>query len=156
MVPDFSELHNTFYYDGRRLIRKSGDRRSEENNNRYHRAHFNGRSYQEHRLIWFMFHNEWPDTIDHIDGNGKNNTLENLRSCSQACNIANSRKIKVGSSKYKGVCFYKRRGNWVANIMKDRVNFFIGYYTTESEAAQAYNVKAKELFGDYALLNEVA
>src|SRR5687767_14401 len=34
----------------------------------------------EHRVIWALHYGEWPNgEIDHIDGNAKNNRLDNLR-----------------------------------------------------------------------------
>jgi hypothetical protein len=43
----------------------------------------------------------------------------------------------------------------LATIKVDGKLKFIGSYKTEIEAAKAYNEKAKELYGDYAILNEI-
>jgi hypothetical protein len=56
-------------------------------------------------------------------------------------------------SNFKGVT--KQRGNWTASITKDEVVYRLGKFPTERDAAVAYNVKAIELFGEYAWLNEV-
>ena len=43
-----------------------------------------------HRAIWGVYYGHWPEfVIDHIDGNGKNNHIENLRDCSQSDNLLN-------------------------------------------------------------------
>ena len=39
--------------------------------------------------------------------------------------------------------------------MKDGKAKFLGYFTSETEAALAYNEAAKELFGGYANLNKI-
>ena len=91
--------------------------------------------------------------IDHINHNGLDNRRENLRICTHAENMRNSRKGKDNTSGYKGVCWAKRDKKWRAQIRKDNKNIHIGYYNTLEEAARAYDAKAKELHGKYAQLN---
>lgn len=43
-----------------------------------------------HRVIWAMHNGEWPNLIDHIDGDLQNNRLENLRNVDQTTNMRNS------------------------------------------------------------------
>lgn len=92
--------------------------------------------------------------IDHIDGNGLNNTKTNLRFTTDSQNLMNSRKPRKGwrtSSQYKGVYWHKYR--WRAVIKKEGRIIVIGHFDSELEAAKAYDAKAKELFGQYARLN---
>ena len=95
--------------------------------------------------------------VDHIDGNKLNCTRENLRLCSVSENMHNRGKIgKNGkaASKYKGVVKDKYNPNkWVATCRKDNIVYKIGVYTTEKEAAEAYNNKVKELYKGFATLN---
>lgn len=93
--------------------------------------------------------------IDHIDGNGLNNQKSNLRFCTQSENCMNTRKYANKSSLYKGVSFFKRDSNWRAQIMINRKEIHLGYFTSEVNAAKAYNEKAIELFGEFANLNLV-
>jgi hypothetical protein len=63
-------------------------------------------------------------------------------------------KGELCTSKYKGVCWDKRRGLWVAQIVKDGVHRGIGRFYEEIDAAWAYDEAALELFGeDYAWFN---
>lgn len=49
-------------------------------NEEYMRVGFDGDIYYVHRLIWLITYGEWPESdIVHIDGNGLNNDIENMR-----------------------------------------------------------------------------
>lgn len=86
--------------------------------------------------------------VDHVDGQGLNNQKHNLRVCSHSNNIKNQRKRK-GSSKYRGV---KRHGDkyWRADIMCNYKRYFLGLFTTQEQAARAYRLAAKRLYGEFA------
>jgi hypothetical protein len=90
---------------------------------------------------------------DHIDRNGLNNVRENLRICSCLENARNSKKQKNNTSGYKGVSWSKKQNKWLANIsyMKRTIN--LGYFDDIERAAFAYNVAAKEIYGEFANLN---
>jgi hypothetical protein len=64
-------------------------------------------------------------------------------------------KPQLSSSRFKGVHYYKARGNWQAYINKDKKRRSLGYFTTEEEAARVYNAAALELYGDNAKLNPI-
>jgi hypothetical protein len=92
--------------------------------------------------------------IDHINHNGMDNRKANLRFVTTAQNIWNTRKRSgIYTSKYKGVSFHKRDRIWQAYIFCDGRSSFIGNFKDEQAAARAYDEKAKELFGKYAVLN---
>ena len=57
------------------------------------------------------------------------------------------------TSRFKGVCWDKRRGKWKAYIKKDQVMRNIGMFRDELAAAQAYDEAARELFGEHARTN---
>ena len=56
-------------------------------------------------------------------------------------------------NKYRGVT--KTYNQFAAAIQKDKKEYYLGVYSTEDDAARAYNMKAKELFGDQAKLNPI-
>jgi hypothetical protein len=90
--------------------------------------------------------------VDHIDGNGLNDRRSNLRACTQQQNTHNSRP-KGKSSRFKGVCWDKKRRKWIVAIRYDGRCVYIGRFDDEIEAARAYDGTALELFGDFAYLN---
>jgi hypothetical protein len=90
--------------------------------------------------------------VDHWDGNGLNNTRGNLRVCSRIENNRNSRKGAGWSARYKGV-YRNHRERWVAQIRVNGVARYLGSFTSEDQAAHAYNAAAIEAFGSFAHLN---
>lgn len=90
--------------------------------------------------------------VDHFDGDGLNNQKHNLRQCSPKENQGN-RRITSGQSKFKGVKPVGTR--WAAKISIGGNTTHLGIYDTEDMAAAAYNRKAKEVFGEFAYLNNV-
>lgn len=90
---------------------------------------------------------------DHVDGNGLNNQRSNLRPATAGQNMMNRRKRPGVTSRYLGVHWYKTRNKWVAVIHRDRKRRHLGYFSSEIEAALAYDAAARELFGEYARPN---
>lgn len=119
----------------------------------YRRLYVSGKTYLLHRLIYFYHHGVMPKFIDHIDGDKTNNRIENLRECTHAENMANRRKLKVTSSKYRGVVFLPNRRAWAAIGRHNKKSYYIGYFKNENEAAEAFNEFAKEKYGAFARLN---
>lgn len=93
--------------------------------------------------------------VDHQDGDGLNNQRWNLRACSGRQNQANRRKLKVKTSAFKGVHWCKRIGRWVTQIKANGIRLTIGSFEYEQEAAIAYNIAAKQLFGKFARINQI-
>lgn len=91
--------------------------------------------------------------VDHADGNPLDNQRENLRPVTRSQNNMNGRSRQGTTSQYKGVCWESRYKKWRAYISKDGVRTELGLFKDEKEAAQAYDAKAKELFGEFARLN---
>lgn len=109
-------------------------------------------SIQMHREILKCTFKEYQ--VDHIDGNGLNNCKSNLRIVTPQQNSFN-RKYTFGTSMYKGVSWNKRDDFWQATIKYNGKSKMLGYFKDEMDAAKAYNEAAKELFGEFAALNEV-
>lgn len=92
--------------------------------------------------------------IDHENLDGLDCRRENLRVATQSQNNANrAKKTKAASSRFKGVDAH--HGKWRARIKKDGVQSYLGHFSTPEAAAAAYNVRAAELFGAFARLNEI-
>jgi hypothetical protein len=103
-----------------------------------------------HRLVL-----DAPDgtPVDHINGNGLCNCRRNLRTCTPRENSYNRNKNNDNVTGYKGVHWIKRVKRFGSTIGCNGKKIWIGYFKTAKDAARAYDKKAKELFGDFALLN---
>jgi hypothetical protein len=116
------------------------------------------RNFQLHRLVATTFLNNYEDKecVDHIDGDKLNNNLYNLRFATKQQNNFNRKKISGEmTSVHKGVSWQQREKKYSAKIKFNGKDYWIGYFRTEDEAAHAYNKKAKELFGQFAFLNDI-
>jgi hypothetical protein len=91
--------------------------------------------------------------IDHKNWNGLDNRRENLRICTPQQNSFNQKKRKDTSSKYKGVSWSSQTGKWKSTITHNGKTHYLGRFDSAEEAAQKYDEKAKEFFGEFAVLN---
>lgn len=93
---------------------------------------------------------------DHKDRNGLNNQRSNLRIATSSQNNCNRLSLKNVTSEYKGVGWHKSTNKWCAYIGKGKDQFWLGLFDTEIEAAIAYNKKATQLHGEFAILNLIS
>lgn len=106
-----------------------------------------------HQMV--LCNNDDNLTIDHGDGKGLNNQQLNLRLATKSQQAQNSLKRRNSLSNYKGVYYHKVNQKWVARISCKGIKRNLGNFKTEIAAAKAYNIAAKELFGEFALLNKI-
>jgi hypothetical protein len=92
--------------------------------------------------------------IDHINRDGLDNRKENLRFCSHIQNGRNRVKANGPStSKYKGVYFSSTVQKYRAELRINGRKVYLGTFSDEVLAAQAYNDGAIKYFGEFARPN---
>lgn len=78
-------------------------------------------TYLIHRVVWVMINGsvDLGNDIDHIDGNGLNNKISNLRECSKSLNNRNMKKRTDNTSGACGISYQKTRTSegWKATIV---------------------------------------
>ncbi len=93
--------------------------------------------------------------IDHINRNRLDNRKENLRIATRSENCANRGSFSHSSSRFKGVHWSKKSKRWEVAIRKDGRQEYIGSFDDEVAAASAYNHYAREMWGPFAVLNDI-
>ncbi len=96
--------------------------------------------------------------VDHINGNRLDNRRSNLRLATQSQNIQNSRKHQTyggdaTSSQYKGVYWDRGAQKWKSRVTLNKKSAHLGHFSSEIDAARAYDEAARKHYGEFALLN---
>lgn len=144
----FSELSRFRWYISEvKNVKYAGIRQSVEPHTLYmHRL------VMETELERLLSHKE---EIDHIDHNGLNNQLSNLRLVTRSQNQSNQRRHKDSKSDFVGVHYNKRYSKpYRGKLMFDGKNIHLpeGYNTPE-EAARERDILAVKYFGNNTVLN---
>ena len=151
-LPPLEELHNRFWYDPETGFlhhkhAKPGVFKDEfagcKNKRGYIQVNINRKTYQVHRIVWYMQTGEDPGVkgIDHRNGLKHDNRFENLRVATSKQNNWNKPR-KLGEQ--------LPSGNYRVRIMDDGKLTHLGTYKTLQEATDVYNAKALELRGEFA------
>lgn len=88
-----------------------------------------------HQLAWFLYNNEVPNIIDHIDRNKINNKIINLRNVDYQKNTFNK--------ECRGYIF--ENGAFKSHITFNYKRIHLGRFKTEEEAKEAYK-QAKKIY----------
>ena len=107
-----------------------------------------GKSYLAHRLAWLYVHGFIPEIIDHINCDGLDNRLQNLRISSSSQNSTNRRVSRINNTGLKGVT--KESGRYSAHIWYDGKSHRLGRFDTPEEAHAAYCREARKRFGNFS------
>lgn len=109
------------------------------------------RQVQMHRSIIML---PSCSQVDHRNGNSLDNRKENLRPCTPSQNQANQRIYSIPkTSRYKGVRWDSHNSKWTAQIGMNGKTKHIGMFADEVSAAKAYDVRARQIHGEYARCN---
>ena len=124
-----------------------------QQNKGYFQSRINGKLCMIHHYIYGKIVPKGK-LIDHWDKNSWNNRSKNLRLSDFSGNGHNKTKKVNSTSKYYGVILVNKKDKkYRANVKKNGTTYNLGTFADEKEAALAYNIKATELYGEFANLN---
>lgn len=116
------------YHEGKLFwLARYGNEAGTLNNRGYVHIQIKGKKFLRSRLVYAMHTGVWPEEIDHINRDRRDDRIENLR--------AADREINNRNTSAKG--YYWDRGKWVAYIRGDGQQRHLGRFNTESEAQAA-------------------
>lgn len=159
-LPSQKKLQELFYYKDGELYWKERIHSSIDlskpagkiEKNGYRAIGIEGKLYKAHRLIWKYHYGKDPkEFIDHIDGNGTNNNIENLREATHQQNGFNRGPQKNNKLGIKGV---RKLGNkYTAAITINGKEKHLGMFFTIEEARLVREEAEKKLFKEFSVLN---
>lgn len=91
--------------------------------------------------------------VDHVNHDGTDNRMENIRLCTVAQNNQNLRAHSHGTSKFVGVTWHKSSKKWEAFVCIGRKKKSLGYFRHELEAAAARDQWVKANRPEFGYLN---
>lgn len=95
----------------------------------------NRRQIVAHRVAWYSVYGYEPGELDHINRDGFDNRIDNLREVSRSENCQNRSKFKNNSSGFRGV-HKSRNGKWIARIQVEGKRRTVGIFDTAEEAGK--------------------
>lgn len=101
-------------------------------------------SIQIHKLIMTA------DCIDHINRNGLDNRICNLRRCTKGQNGINADPKSSNTSGVTGVWWHKEIKRWRADIKVNRKKICLGSFIEKDDAVKARKEAEKKYFGEFA------
>lgn len=102
-------------------------------------------TYMAHRIIWMMIYGREPRQIDHIDGDPRNNRVDNLRDVESYENQRNQGLATINSSGEIGVCWCPSLNRWKAQIANRDGTIHLGIYEKFNEAVIARRAAERAL-----------
>lgn len=131
---------------------KAGERAGSPTGHGYRRIIIAGYKYYEHHLAWYFVYDEWPDELDHVNGDRSDNRIANLRPCTRTQNCFNSQR-PPGESGLKGAYLDHRNLQWYSKIQLGRKVVYLGSFNTPEEAHEAFMAAVEQCHGEFAVHN---
>ncbi len=103
-----------------------------------------GKRYYAHRIAFLLMTGEWPELVDHINGDRKDNRWSNLRNADNALNQQNQR--TASRNNRLGVLGVRAfGGKFRSAICVDGKPKHLGTFATPEEASAAYVAAKRQL-----------
>lgn len=113
--------------------------------NGYRRIRIGKKLVLAHRIAVAMSTGQWPEEVDHINGNRDDNRICNLRVVTRGENMANKARYTNNKSGCTGVHWHAQHGKWCATIQRNGKYRTIGIFKDLNDAISARKLAEKEL-----------
>jgi len=128
---------------------KAGDVAGTIGSQGYLRVAIDGKTYQNHRIIYLWWYGFLPEFVDHIDTVKINNFISNLRECTISQNGWNSKISSDNTSGVKGVTWHKGSKKWQAQIQVNKKSLYLGVFNNIESAELIVKNKRSEIHGEF-------
>ena len=152
-------VRSVFDYEDGNLIRKQGLKHligkvaGYTKKTGYSLVRIGSKQYLNHRVIFLYHHGFLPKEVDHIDGNPRNNRIENLREALHEQNMKNSKNYSTNKSGIRGVSWNKRTQKWQVDVQVNKKTCYLGIYA-DKELAELISIEARNLiYKEYSFFN---
>lgn len=149
-IEHFKSAHGMNIWNAQNAGKEAGDMKVYKSDRRW-RIRINKKQYRRSRLVWSMHNGRWPvSLVDHKNHNTIDDRIDNLREATGTQNNGNRMVGSSNTSGFKGVCWDKRKGKWMAQIKIQRKCKHVGYFSSPEDAHDAYVEAASKAFGEFA------
>ena len=133
------------YKDGVLYWKKTGEKAGTRHHTGYTQINVKNKLYNAHRLIFILHYGYLPETVDHIDGDRANDSIENLRPATWSQNLQNMRIRGSNKSGSKNVSWDKEKRKWVVQLSINKKQTHIGRYD-DLELADLVAAEARDKY----------
>jgi hypothetical protein len=156
-IHDVSRLRELFTYDHESGVmrRLTTNRAGKQCGTLFDTGHMcvnvDGKMAGIHRIAWALYYGEYPLLeIDHINGDGADNRICNLRLATSAQNNQNRRLSARNKSGVKGVFRVKSGKPWRVCVGYGRGKYYITQFDDFDEAAEHASAMRRKLHSEFA------
>lgn len=114
----------------------------------YRTIRYNDVRYYEHHLVWLYVFGYFPVELDHVNGDGTDNSLKNLREATRSQQSMNTAIRKDNRTGFRGVS-RRKNGTYFASIRILGKTKYLGVFKTAELASVAYKKEAQKLFNTF-------
>lgn len=125
------------------IINNFGELINNKSSHGYIRVRYNKIHTYAHQFAWYMYYNEIPKLIDHINRDKTDNKISNLRKSTKQQNSFNNNA--------KGYYYNKKSKKYESSIGYNYKKIHLGYFNTSEEARQAY-LDAKKIYHTFKMV----
>jgi hypothetical protein len=126
------------YWAGKNVGEEAGTQRTDSDGMTYRSVSIKHTLFMSHRVAWLLHYGRWPASqVDHKDGNGLNNRIQNLSEVTNKQNAMNQKLNAKNSSGVTGVRWHKLAKKWTSRVVQDGREIYLGLFESFEDAVRA-------------------